>query len=358
MNGYFSRLAQSTGVRIGGASGRELVPIAREPLRSPQPLDVEETRVVGAGGVAYDTVGSPWYPKPAGNASDGIPAGMHPKGLQDGDGPGVAPTPDAGAPGVLQVAQEMSRKEVSTHHGAGGMAFDEPAVQGTEEQASGERSALSLEKLVVRMIEGDPSERTDAGDDPELLDDGNGPRINEATRSILRDVIGWIAAPSLPRDTAGSPIEEHAIGEAVERGEGQESGRGSSVPRDTAGSPIEERVMGEAVERGEGQESGRGSFEMSAHGPDRERNALRLATVRDRATEPIVQERQVREPSAHRPAAREPAVQDFTLSIGSIRIVIEEPSGTPPPSSPVRRAEPPAVAATTPESSRMSRYYI
>jgi hypothetical protein len=58
-------------------------------------------------------------------------------------------------------------------------------------------------------------------------------------------------------------------------------------------------------------------------------------------------------------SAREPEVQDFTLSIGSIRVVIEEPRehAVPQQAPPPPRAEAPSRTASG-DSSRLSRHYI
>jgi|GEM_PF-4948097 len=70
-------------------------------------------------------------------------------------------------------------------------------------------------------------------------------------------------------------------------------------------------------------------------------------------------ERQQYEPSSSQPMLpREPEVQDLNLSIGSISIVIEEPK----PDVPVFQSPAPAESGpserTTPEPTRLSRYYL
>ncbi|HVZ41842.1 MAG TPA: hypothetical protein VHI13_21350 [Candidatus Kapabacteria bacterium] len=364
MSGYFIRLAERSGLRLGGAPhagsrATQHLPPPHPERPGPQPLEVEETRVAGSSDAVHSDDSRNAAPERGTERADGarrqgvepgvrrievdVPHGSAaPFASARGDGmqpePGDRPEPKPGAMGTESL---RSMPGGSQGEAAGRSAV--PVPDAAAERAPANRAApvergdmpgdaASLEEMVVRMIESDMA-ATPKADPPGGSADAS-PRVNNGTRQLLRDVIDWIAAPAEQQAGANpEPIEREAYRESGghQRAE-QASATHTGSLREEAG---RDAVRSLAIERGDAMRG----------------DARREPLVHERARERAGREMQESSPL-------ESGSPNFTLSIGSIRIVIEEPAPVQPAQMQASRGDGHAREAKRTEGSRLSRYYL
>ncbi|MBS1912272.1 MAG: hypothetical protein JST22_09830 [Bacteroidetes bacterium] len=372
MSGYFTRLAERSGLRLGGAphAGSHAMPQLPPPhpeRPGPQPLEVEETRMVGGDALHADDLrnANPERGSIDGARRQGGEPGVrrievdppHDSAAPFASARGESPQPelrDRPEPKSSATAIDFVRSMPDGSQGETAGYSPLPARDAAADRASASRpapvgaaDAASLEEMVVRMIESDPAGGPRA--DPPAGSADASPRMNSGTRQLLRDVIDWIAEPAEQHAGADpQPMEREAYREIAPGHAERAAGMRAGAPREEA---VRDAVRSLASERGDAGRS-------DARRDDARRDDARRDDARrdDARREPIAHERAGRE--AQETVPLESSSPNFTLSIGSIRIVIEEPAPVQPAQMQASRGGGHARETKRTEESRLSRYYL